>query len=108
MPFSTTTAPSLPSHTTIFRKSLEGSFNEGSLTTPTLAQPVKWLVLANPITLDYAHLTQFEPVAKAAGFLPNQRRVQPLDGWQVNQFDFDVNFRSQAVAGGNLTDFRKV
>ena len=82
-------------------------FYEGSLTTPTLAQPVNWVVLSTPITLDSAQLKQYEAVAKGEGFLPNARPTQPLDGRQVNEFNFDVNFQSQSVAALNFTLSRK-
>jgi carbonic anhydrase len=86
--------------------SLEGWFYEGSLTTPALSQPVNWFVLSTPITLSFAQLQQYEAVAKGAGFLPNARPTQPLDGRQVNQFNFDVNFQNQSVAGLNFTNAR--
>ncbi len=87
--------------------SMQGWFYEGSLTTPTLAQPVNWFVLSTPITLDSAQLQQYESVASDSGFLPNARPVQPLDGRQVNQFNFDVNFQNQSVSGLTFTLARK-
>ncbi len=81
---------------------LTGWFYEGSLTTPALSQPVNWVVLSTPITLDSAQLKQYEAVASGSGFLPNARPVQPLDGRQVNEFNFDVNFQGQSVAGLNF------
>ena len=87
--------------------SMQGWFYQGSLTTPALSQPVNWVVFSTPITLDYGQLQQYETVAKAGGFLPNARPVQPLDGRQVNQFDFDVNFQNQLVASLNFTLARK-
>jgi len=83
--------------------SMQGWFYEGSLTTPALSQPVNWFVLSTPITLDSAQLKQYEAVASGAGFLPNARPVQPLDGRQVNQFNFDVNFQNQSVVALNFT-----
>ena len=87
--------------------SMRGWFYQGSLTTPALSQPVNWVVLSTPITLDYGQLQQYEAVAKAGDFLPNARPIQPLDGRQVNQFDFDVNFQNQSVASLNFTLARK-
>jgi carbonic anhydrase len=37
---------------------MQGWFYEGSLTTPTLAQPVNWVVFSTPITLDFAQRQQ--------------------------------------------------
>jgi carbonic anhydrase len=86
--------------------SMQGWFYQGSFTGPPLSQPVNWFVLSTPITLDFAQLKQYEAVASGAGFLPNARPVQSLDGRQVNQFNFDVNFQSQTVAGLNFTLLR--
>ncbi|MDR3634064.1 MAG: carbonic anhydrase family protein [Isosphaeraceae bacterium] len=83
---------------------LNGWFYEGSLTTPALAQPVNWVVLSTPITLSYAQLKQYEAVARGAGFLPNNRPTQPLDGRQVNEFNFDVNFQGSSVGGLNFSN----
>jgi carbonic anhydrase len=66
----------------------------GSLTVPPLSQPLNWLVLSNPVTLNFEQLAQYEAIASASGFLPNARPVQPLDGRQVSQFNFDVNFQN--------------
>jgi carbonic anhydrase len=88
--------------------SMEGWFYEGSLTTPPLSQPVNWFVFSTPITLDFAQLQQYEAVAEDSGFLPNARPTQPLDGRQVNQFNFNVNFQNQSVAGLNFTLNRRL
>lgn len=82
--------------------SVQGWFYVGSLTTPPLSQPVNFLVLSTPITLSFAQLGQYEAIARAGGFLPSARPVQPLDGRQVNQFNIDVNFQGQSVAGRNF------
>jgi carbonic anhydrase len=87
--------------------SLQGWSYQSSLTKPKLSQSVNWVVLSTPNTLDYAQLQQYEAVAAAGGFLPNARPVQPLDGRQVNEFDFDVNLQNQSVAGLNFTMTRK-
>jgi carbonic anhydrase len=100
---SSTTISSAIDFAGLLPTSLSGWFYQGSLTTPALSQPVNWLVLSTPITLDYTQLQQYEAVAKGAGFLPNNRPVQPLDGRQVNEFDFNVNFQSQSVGGLNFT-----
>lgn len=82
----------LPSNT-------QGYFYQGSLTTPPLSGPINWFVFATPITIDYAQLKQYEAVADAAGFLPNNRPVQPLDGRRLNEFDVDVAFTGGRTAG---------
>jgi carbonic anhydrase len=82
--------------------SLMGWFYEGSLTTPPLSQAVNWFVMATPITLDYGQLSQYEAVASGSGFLPNARPIQPLDGRQVNQNNFDVTFAGTSVGGLNF------
>lgn len=87
--------------------SLNGWFYEGSLTTPPLSQPVTWFVLATPLTLDAQQLATYQQVATAAGFDPNARPVQPLDGRRLNQMDYDVNFQNQSVAGLNFTIARR-
>jgi len=74
--------------------SAQGYYYQGSLTTPPLSQVVNWLVFATPITLDAAQLAQSEAVANAAGFLPNARPRQPLDGRQLNEVDIDLNVQN--------------
>ena len=60
-------------------------------------------MLSTPITLDFAELKQYEDLASGSDFLPDNCPIQPLDGRQVNQFNFDVNFQNQSVAGLNFT-----
>lgn len=82
--------------------SMQGWFYEGSLTTPPLSQPVNWFVFSEPITLDSQQLAAYERVAGGSGFLPNARPVQPRDGRQLNEIDYDVNFQNQSIAGLNF------
>jgi carbonic anhydrase len=83
--------------------SLEGWYYPGSLTTPPLSQTVNWLVLATPITLDFQQLMEYEAVADGSGFLPNARPVQPMDGRQLNEVDFNVNFQNTSMSGLNFS-----
>jgi carbonic anhydrase len=83
--------------------SLQGWFFAGSLTTPPLSQVVNFLVLSTPITLDYGQLKQYEAVADGAGFLPNNRPIQPLDGRTPNQFNINVNYAGGADSGNSFT-----
>jgi carbonic anhydrase len=95
-----TTTTSTPIHFAgLLPSSMRGWFYQGSLTAPPLAQPINWFVFATPITLSYAQLKQYEQVAQASGFLPNARPTQPMDGRRVNEFNYDVNFQNQSVAG---------
>jgi carbonic anhydrase len=80
-------------------KDRRGWYYEGSLTTPPLSQPVNWFVFQTPVTLDVAQLAAYEQVARAGGFLPNARPIQPTDGRRLNEIDYDVNFQGQSVAG---------
>ncbi len=80
----------------------QGWFYVGSLTTPPVSQPVNWLVFKTPITLDANQLAQYQAVASSGGFLPNARPGQPLDGRIVNEFDNQVVFAGQGVAGENF------
>jgi len=79
-----------------------GWFYEGSLTTPPLSQPVNWFVYSTPVTLDAQQLAKYKLVASQAGFNPNARPVQPLDGRRLNEVDYDVNFQNTSVAGMNF------
>ncbi len=83
--------------------SMRGWFFQGSFTTSPFSQPANWFVFATPITLDRAQLRQYERVAGESGFLPNARDIQRLDGRQLNEFNYDVNFQNQSVAGLNFT-----
>ena len=81
-----------------------GWFYEGSLTTPPLSQVVNWFVLATPITLDFGQLQAYEAAAKAGGFLPSNRPIQPTDGRQFNEIDYDVNFQTHFSTSLNFND----
>jgi carbonic anhydrase len=98
-PGSTTPATAPINFADLLPSNLTGWFYQGSLTTPPLSQPVNWFVLATPITLDGAQLNQYEALARGSGFLTNNRPVQPLDGRQVNQFNFQVDFQTQSISG---------
>ena len=67
---------------------------------------MNWFVLSTPITLDAQQLKQYEEVAGGAGFLPNNRPIQPVDGRQVNEFTFNVSFQNQSVSGLNFVNTR--
>ena len=81
---------------------LTGWFYVGSLSTPPDSDPVNWLVLSTPITLDANQLAQYEAVAASGGFLPNARPSQPLDGRIVNQLGNQVVFAGPGIAGDEL------
>ena len=102
------TTPSTPIRFAgLLPSSMMGWFYQGSLTSPPLSQPINWFVFATPMTLSFPQLQQYEQVAKASGFLPNARPIQPLDGRQVNEFNYNVNFQSRSVAGLNFTLARR-
>ena len=102
-PNSTTTINTPINFSGLLPPNLEGWFYQGSLTTPPLSQPVNWLVLSTPITLSYQQLQQYEAVAGGAGFLPNARPIQPLDGRQMNQFNIELNYRGGSILGVNFS-----
>jgi carbonic anhydrase len=84
--------------------SMMGWYFAGSLTTPPLSQVVNWLEFATPITLDATQLAVYQQVANDDGFLPNARPVQPTDGRQLNEIDFDVNFQGTSIGALNFVD----
>ncbi len=103
-PSSGTTTTSTPiDFAGLLPSSMQGWFFQGSLTTPPFSRTINWFVFAMPITLDSAQLAQYEHVAEASGFLPNARPIQPLDGRQINEFTYNVNFQNQSVTGLNFT-----
>lgn len=81
----------------------QGWYFQGSLTTPPLSLPVNWLVFQTPITLDAKQLGEYEQVASGAGFLPNARPTQPLDGRLLNMINNDVNFQGMSLTGENFS-----
>ncbi len=81
---------------------LSGWFYVGSLSTPPDSEPVNWLVLSTPITMDANQLAQYEAVASASGFLPNARPSQPLDGRMVDQLGNQLVFTGQGITGANF------
>lgn len=87
--------------------SLQGWFYQGSLTTPPMSQPVNFFVLSTPMTMDFQQLKQYEAIAGGSGFLPNNRPIQPLDGRQVNQFTYNVDFQGPSMVGLNFTNLRR-
>jgi carbonic anhydrase len=101
-PNSTTTITTPINFSQLLPSSMQGWFYQGSLTTPPLSQPVNWFVFSTPITLDSAQLKQYEAVASGSGFLTNNRPIQPTDGRQLNENNFDVNFQNQSVANLNF------
>jgi len=106
-PGSKTTISTPIDFTGLLPTSLKGWFYTGSLTTPPLSLPVNWFVLQQPITLDLSQLQEYQQVASAGGFLPNNRPVQPTDGRLLNSIDHNVNFQNQSIAGMNF-DVSKV
>jgi carbonic anhydrase len=80
-------------------KNLSGWFYVGSLSTPPDSEPVNWLVLSTPITLDANQLAQYEAVAASGGFLPNARPVQPLDGRIIDALGDQLVFTGAGIAG---------
>ena len=105
------TPPTSPSTTldlaALLPSSMQGWFFQGSLTTPPLSQPINFIVFSTPISLSYSQLSQYQAVAMASGFLPNARPTQPLDGRQVNEFNYDVNYQNQSVGALNFTLARR-
>lgn len=65
-------------------RTLGGWFYPGSLTTPPLSTPVSFFVLARPIEMSLTQFRQYNSFATTAGFSPNNRPVQPLDGRVMN------------------------
>ena len=102
-PNSKTTAPVGVDFAGLLPSSPLGWFYRGSLTTPPLSQPVNWFVYKTPITLDARQLGKYEALAAGAGFLPNARPVQPLDGRVLNENNHDINFQGGSVTGQNFT-----
>jgi len=105
-PNSSTTDTSPVDFAGLVPANLTGWFYTGSLTSATAGQPVTFFVLATPITLDAAQLKQYETLASGAGFLPSNRPIQPLDGRQINEFTYNVNFQNQSIAGLDFTNER--
>jgi hypothetical protein len=84
--------------------SMMGWYFEGSLTTPPLSQVVNWLVFATPITMDATQLAEYQQVADDDGFVPNARPSQAIDGRQLNEIDFDVNFQVTSITALTFVD----
>ncbi len=102
-PNSTTRAPVTIDFAGLLPKNPSGWFYRGSLTTPPLSQAVNWFVYRTPVTLSQAQLGQYEAVASGAGFLPNARPTQALDGRILNEVDNDINFTGTTVGGQSFS-----
>jgi carbonic anhydrase len=83
-------------------KDHQGWYYVGSLTTPPLSQPVYWLVYKTPITLDIHQLAKYKAIARAGGFLPNSRPVQPDFGRPLNEIDNQVDYRGGTMSNVNF------
>jgi carbonic anhydrase len=87
--------------------SMQGWFFRGSLTLESSSQLINWFVFATPITLGSAQLALYQRLAEASGFFPNARLVRRLDGRQLNEFTYNVNFQNQSIAGLDFTLARR-
>jgi carbonic anhydrase len=83
-------------------KDHQGWYYVGSLTTPPLSQPVYWLVYKTPITLDINQFGEYQVVANAGGFLPNNRPNQPVFGRPLNEIDNQVNYVGGSMSNVNF------
>lgn len=99
---STTTTTTPIDFSGLLPTNTQGWYFQGSLTTPPLSQVVNWLVFSTPITLDAAQYAQYETVANGAGFLPNARPQQVLDGRQLNEVDININLQGNSMNGLNF------
>lgn len=84
---------------------LDGWFYSGSLTTPPLSTPVSFFVLAKPIEMSLDQFQQYQAFATSAGFFPNNRPVQPLEGRRMNSLSA-VTLGQAAGARADIVNVR--
>jgi len=86
-------------------RKLDGWFYSGSLTTPPLSTPVNWFVLATPIEMSISQFQQYQSFATSAGFFPNNRPIQPLNGRTMNSLTA-VTLGNTAGSTANIVNIR--
>jgi len=86
-------------------KKLDGWFYSGSLTTPPLSTPVSFFVLATPIEMSLSQFQQYQSFATSAGFFPNNRPIQPLDGRIMNSLTA-VTLGNTAGSAADIVNIR--
>jgi hypothetical protein len=59
-------------------------------------------VYKTPITLDINPLAEYKAVASAAGFLPNNRPIQPDFGRPLNEIDNQVDYLGGTMSNVNF------
>jgi carbonic anhydrase len=72
-----------------------GYFYEGSLTTPPGTSGVNWFVFTTPVVISKAQVDAYRAAANdtdpANDFSPGNRPIQPLNGRQFNQLNYEVS-----------------
>ena len=94
-----------------------GWFYNGSLTTPPFSEDVNWFVFEESIELSPEQVNVFEDFLESAEIESNNRDLQPLNGRQFNELNYqvvtgdesinDLNFGNTPVneiVGGNGKD----
>jgi len=84
---------------------LDGWFYSGSLTTPPLSTPVSFFVVATPIEMSISQFQQYQSFATSAGFFPNNRPIQPLEGRTMNSLTA-VTLGNTAGSTANIVNRR--
>ena len=77
-----------------------GWFYSGSLTTPPFSEDVNWFVFEESIEVSSEQMDVFEDFLESADLESNNRELQPLNGRQFNE----LNYQVQVTDDESITD----
>lgn len=78
---------------------MSGWFYNGSLTTPPASEGVNWFVFEDTLELSLEQIEAFEAFLQSIDLDHNNRPIEPLNGRQFNQLNFQVTLNDEAGIG---------
>lgn len=81
-----------------------GWFYNGSLTTPPFSQEVNWFVFEEPIKLSEGQMNIFQDFLESVDLESNNRDLQPLNGRQFNELNYQVTVGDESITDLNFGD----
>jgi len=81
---------------------LNGWLYNGSLTTPPATEGVNWFVFEDSLEMSSEQINIFQDFLATVGFTINNRPVQPLNGRQFNQLNYQVTVNGDSIDNLNF------
>ena len=79
-----------------------GWFYSGSLTTPPFSEDVNWFVFEESIEVSSEQMDVFEDFLESADLESNNRELQPLNGRQFNELNYQVQVSDESITDLNF------